>query len=59
MTQTIGELIADWFYAAEGDDFAGMTVETYQTYAAIAEDVLVENASAAYDEYHMLNALSI
>ena len=59
MTQTIGELIADWFYGAEGDDFAGMTVETYRVYAAIAEDVLVEKCSTAYDEYHMVNALSI
>jgi hypothetical protein len=58
MTQTtIGEMIADWFYGAEGDDFAGMTVETYQAYSAIAEDVLTE---ASYvDEFALIQALSI
>jgi hypothetical protein len=60
MTQTtIGEMIADWFYGAEGDDFAGMTVETYQAYSAIAEDVLVEKRSTAYDEFAFLQTATL
>jgi len=56
---TIGEVIANYFYGINGDEAMQMSIETYQTYSAIADDVLVEQQDKAMEEYEILRAMQL